>query len=212
MSKLVWGIPIRLFHWILLGLVGVSFYTGKFGDFDSIDNHMLAGYGIIALILFRLMYGVIGKGHIRFTEFIKGPTSIIAYVKSPKPTAGHNPLGALGIIALLLSLSVQVGTGLFTTDEIFVDGPLYHLVSSEISGLLSQIHSINQWVLLGLIGLHVSAVIFHELFLKERILLPMIHGKKKLEADAEDQSHQFLLALVCITIAAGVTWYLVNEL
>lgn len=211
MNKLVWGLPIRLFHWILLGLVGVSFYTGKFGDFDSIDNHMLAGYGIIALVLFRIMYGLFGRGHIRFTEFIKGPRNIIAYIKSPQPTVGHNPLGALGIIALLLSLSVQVGTGLFTTDEIFVDGPLYHLVSSEVSGVLSQIHSINQWVLLGLIGLHISAVAFHELWLKERILLPMIHGKKQLGEESQDQSHQFLLALICIVIAAGVTWYLVNE-
>ena len=86
MTKLVWGIPIRLFHWILLGLVGVSFYTGKFGDFDSIDNHMLAGYGIIALVLFRIIYGLFGRGHIRFTEFIKGPRTIVEYIKSPEPT------------------------------------------------------------------------------------------------------------------------------
>lgn len=212
MGKLVWGIPIRLFHWVLLGLVGVSFYTGKFGDFDSIDNHMLAGYGIIVLVLFRILFGFFGKGHVRFTEFVKGPSTIFAYFKSPKPSEGHNPLGALGIIALLLSLAVQTGTGLFTTDEIFVDGPLYHLVSSETSSVLSQIHNINQWILLGLIGLHVSAVIFHELWLKERIVLPMIHGKKLTSDSATDQSHQFFLALICITVAAAATWYLVNEI
>lgn len=211
MRKLVWGIPVRLFHWALLGLICVSFYTGKFGEFDSIDNHMLAGYGVIALVMFRLMYGFIGKGHIRFTSFIKGPKTIIGYLKNPEPTPGHNPLGALGIIALLLSLAVQAGTGLFTTDEIFIEGPLYHLVSSDTASTLSKIHSINQWILLGLIGVHITAIAVHELWLKESILGAMIHGKKELDAKEPEQSHQFVLALICIAIAGGSTWYLVTQ-
>ena len=212
MPKLIWGIPVRLFHWSLFGLICVSFYTGKFGDFDSIDNHMLAGYGVIALVLFRLMFGLFGQGHIRFSNFIKGPKAIIAYIKSPQTSAGHNPLGALGVVALLLSLAVQAGTGLFTSDEIFVEGPLYHLVSSETSGLFSEIHEINQWILLCLISLHISAVAFHELWLKERILGAMVHGKKTLSSNEVEQNHQFGLAALCLLIAAGATWYLVNEI
>lgn len=221
-KQLVWGIPTRVFHWGLVGLVGVSYYTGKFGDFDSIDNHMLAGYGIIGLVIFRVLYGVIGRGHVRFANFVRGPSAIIAYIKNPSDTPGHNPLGALGVLALILSLGVQAGTGLFTTDEIFVEGPLFHLVSQDTSSLLSQIHGINQWVLLGLIGLHVTAIVVHELLLGHRLLLPMITGNRK-EVDRSDsnasaseqspeQSHQLVLAIVCGVIAAAVTWYVVNEL
>ncbi len=211
MAKLVWGIPIRLFHWGLVGLVGVSYYTGKFGDFDSIDNHMLAGYGVIGFVLFRLMLGFFGSGHVKFRNFIRGPKAILEYIKKPNNDPGHNPLGALGVIALIASLALQAGTGLFTTDEIFVEGPLYHLVSQETSSLLSQIHGINQWILLGLIGLHITAIAAHELMLGHRIVWPMVIGKAKGEV-APEQSHQFILATVCAVIAAGVTWYLVNEL
>lgn len=212
MKKLVWGLPIRLFHWSLFTLIAVSFYTGKFGDFDSIDNHMLAGYGVIGLVLFRVLFGLFGKGHVRFSNFIRGPKAIIEYLKRPADTQGHNPLGALGIIALLLSLATQAGTGLFTSDDIFVEGPLYHLVSQDTGSLLSTIHGINQWVLLGLIGLHLGAVAFHELLLKHRILLPMLTGKKLESTESEpEQSHQMVLALVCGGIAAGVTWYIVTQ-
>ncbi len=212
MRKLVWGIPIRAFHWVLFGLICVSYYTAKFGDFDSIDNHMLAGYGVIALILFRLMLGFFGKGHIRFTEFVKGPGSIIEYLRNPQSTTGHNPLGALGIIALLLSVGVQAGTGLFTSDEIFVEGPLYHLVSSETASLLSQIHGINQWVLLGLISLHIAAVLYHVLIRKEAIVGAMFHGKKEVSEGEPEQAHQFVLALISISVAGSLTWYLVTQI
>ena len=216
MSKLVWGIPVRLFHWGLVGLIGVSYYTGKFGDFDSIDNHMLAGYGVIGFVLFRLLFGLIGSGHVRFTNFIKGPKAILNYIKNPRPEPGHNPLGALGVVALILSLGVQAGTGLFTTDEIFVEGPLYHLVSQDASSLMSQIHGINQWILLGLIGMHISAIAIHELFMGHRILWPMIIGKAKSEdsqdPSSQEQSHQIVLAIVCALIAGGVTWYMVTQL
>jgi cytochrome b len=214
MPKLVWGLPVRIFHWGLLGMIGVSYYTGKFGDFDSIDNHMLAGYGIIGLVLFRILFGLLGQGHVRFSNFIRGPGAVAAYVKAPAETAGHNPLGALGVIALLLSLAVQTGTGLFTTDEIFVEGPLYHLVSTEVASVCTQVHEINQWVLLALIVIHVCAVIFHEVKLGHRILWPMITGKKTGDAVANEpeQSHQIILAVVCSIVAAAATWYVVNEI
>ncbi len=217
MKTLIWGLPIRLFHWALVVLVGISFYTGKFGDFDSIDNHMLAGYGIIVLVLFRIGFGIFGNGYHSFRELIPYPKKIFRYLKNPTETPGHNPLGICGVIALLLSLAVQTATGLFTSDEIFVEGPLYHLVSSDTSSLLAQIHGINQWILLGLIATHVIAVLIHELVLKHKILLPMFTGKKQLsEAMQNDQdqqtSHQYFTAVVCLAVAGTATWYLVNYL
>lgn len=212
MRKLVWGIPIRLFHWVLFGLISFSFYTGEFGDFESIDNHMIAGYGVIGLVIFRIIFGLVGHGHIRFTEFVRGPSAIVNYIKHPTATTGHNPLGALAIIALLTSLGIQAGTGLFTTDEIFVEGPLYHLVNDDTASLLSQVHSINRWILLALISLHLCAVAHHEIWRKEKIVGAMFHGKKETGEDKPDQSHQIGLAVVCGLVATAVVWYGVNHL
>lgn len=212
MPKLVWGLPVRIFHWSLVGLIGVSLYTGHFGDFDSIDTHMLAGYGVLVLLIFRFSFGLLAKGSARFSQFVKGPKTITAYIKSPEKTTGHNPLGALGVLALLFSLSVQVGTGLFATDDIFVDGPLNHLVSGDTAGLLTSIHGINQRVLMGLISLHLIAVLIHEGRLGHRILWPMVTGKKWLGDETDADRHQLGLALACLSLGVALTYILVNKI
>ena len=117
MAKLIWGIPLRIFHWGLVILLGISFYTGYFGEFDSIDTHMLAGYGVLTLLIFRLSFGFIAGGYARFSNFIKGPKATIAYVKAPLETPGHNPLGGFAVLAMLGVLGIQVGTGLFATTK-----------------------------------------------------------------------------------------------
>tara|TARA_R110002073_G_scaffold9172_7_gene47692 strand:+ start:183 stop:821 length:639 start_codon:yes stop_codon:yes gene_type:complete len=211
-AKLIWGIPLRIFHWGLVILLGISFYTGYFGEFDSIDTHMLAGYGVLTLLIFRLSFGFIAGGYARFSNFIKGPKATIAYVKAPLETPGHNPLGGLAVLAMLGVLGIQVGTGLFATDDIFVDGPLNHLVSSDTAGLLTQIHEVNQRVLLALITLHLLAIAIHEWRLGHRLLLPMITGKKKLKGDTEVGQHQISLALACLGLGLAVTYILVNKI
>jgi cytochrome b len=211
-SKLVWGLPIRIFHWSLVGLICVSLYTGHFGEYDSIDTHMFAGYGVLALLLFRFSFGLFAKGYARFGQFVRGPKVIAAYVKSPEKTTGHNPLGALGVLALLFSLSVQVGTGLFATDDIFFDGPLNHLVSGDTAGVLTGIHGINQRVLMGLISLHLIAILIHEWRLGHRIVWPMVMGKKSLGNETDADRHQFGLALTCLGIGLALTYILVNKI
>lgn len=210
-AKLIWGLPVRLFHWGIVALLCVSFYTGEFGDFDSIDTHMRAGYGLLTLLLFRLGFGFFGQGYTRFSQFIRGPKATLGYLKMPIETAGHNPLGALGIVAMLICLTVQVTTGLFATDDIFVEGPLNHLVSSDTAGLLTSIHAINKWVLLGLIAAHLVAIVFHEWRLGHRLILPMITGKKQVGEEVEADRHQLGRASVCLGIAGALAYYLVNE-
>ncbi len=210
-AKLVWGLPVRLFHWSLVILLCVSFYTGEFGDFDSIDIHMWSGYGLLVLIFFRLGYGFVARGYARFGAFVKGPGAIKAYLQQPTETVGHNPLGALGVIALLASVTIQVATGLFATDDIFVEGPLYHLVSNDTSSLLTSIHAINRWVLLGLIATHLLAIVVHEWKLGHRLVLPMITGKKQVADEIEADQHQLGRASICFVIASAAVYYLVNE-
>jgi cytochrome b len=210
--KLIWGLPIRLFHWSLVILLGISFYTGMFGEFDSIDTHMLSGYGVLALLIFRLSFGFTAKGYERFSQFVRGPRAVSAYLHSPQATPGHNPLGAISVIALLLALMVQVGTGLFATDDIFVEGPLYHLVSSDTASTLSSIHGINRWVILGLIALHITAVLTHEFKLGHKLIASMITGKKLVGSETTEGKHQFGAACVCLLLGLAATYLIVNKI
>jgi len=210
--KLIWGLPIRLFHWSLVILLGISFYTGQFGEFDSIDTHMLSGYGVLALLLFRISFGFIAKGYARFSQFVRGPSAIKAYISSPRATPGHNPLGALSVVAILLALAVQVGTGLFATDDIFVEGPLFYLVSSSTASTLTWIHGINRWIVLGLIAIHLTAVFVHEFKWDHKLIAPMITGKKLLSSETAEGNHQFGIAFVCLMFGLGMAYLIVNEI
>ncbi|MGP3363037.1 cytochrome b/b6 domain-containing protein, partial [Escherichia coli] len=118
------------------------------------------------------------------SQFIKGPKVAFRFAKSlltgrPKHYLGHNPVGALMVVVLLAALSVQWGTGLFSSDQIFWYGPFYSLVSEELASQLASIHHFLPNVLLGLVAIHVLAVLYHELCLKERLIEAMIHGRKK---------------------------------
>lgn len=177
-SKLIWDIPTRAFHWLLVVAVSICLYTGFFGDFDAIDYHMLSGYGVLTLLLFRLAWGLTSKGNARFSTFTPSPGIIAAYVKGTHTPAhdSHNPLGAVSVFAMLILLLLQAGTGLFANDDIFTEGPLTHLVSYETSLQLTSIHSFNRWLLVGLVALHIAAILFYDLFKKQRLFITMISG------------------------------------
>lgn len=177
---LIWDIPTRAFHWLLVLTVGVSLYTGFFGDFEDIDYHMLSGYGVLTLLIFRLAWGFLSKGNARFSRFTPSPATLASHLKGQhKPTHnGHNPLGALSVFAMLILLLLQAVTGLFANDDIFTEGPLTHLVSYEASLELTSIHSINRWLLVGLVGLHLIAISFYDIVKKLGLCIAMITGKR----------------------------------
>ena len=180
----IWDIPTRLFHWALVMLLTISFYTGLSGGFVEMDYHMISGYCILTLVLFRVLWGLYGGHYSRFTTFIKGPSSIYQHTTNlldkESRHAGHNPLGALSIIAILISLLVQASTGLFANDDIMLEGPLSHLVSYETSRMLTGIHKTNIWVVGGLAGLHVIAILFYQFYKKDPLVPAMITGRKVL--------------------------------
>jgi cytochrome b len=210
----VWDTPTRLFHWILVGLVIFSFVTGKIG-LSAMRYHEWSGFAILVLVVFRLGWGFIGGQHSRFSSFVKGPAAVIRYAssllrKDSKPHIGHNPLGGWSILAMLISLLVQAGTGLFANDDILTEGPLYALVSKQTSDWLTGVHHLNQKVLLVLVLIHIAAVLFYLIAKRENLIKPMITGSKIWQKDIEStRGHpaKALLLAAALALAAYVVIY-----
>jgi cytochrome b len=182
------------------------------------DYHMLSGYCVLTLLLFRIIWGLITRGNARFGHFLKSPRHIWRYLrdKNSEPVVGHNPLGALSVIAMLVALLVQTSTGLFANDDIFTEGPLSYLVSYDTARSITAIHKSNMWLICFLIGLHLSAILYYEVIRKDRLVLPMLTGKKQFPNDfsnttgTENQQHQLWLAVVLIFVCSAFTYYLVT--
>ena len=143
----IWDLPTRLFHWSLVVLVTISVVTSKLGGL-WLDWHMRSGYAIIALLVFRLLWGVAGSRYARLSHFVRSPGTALEYLRGQHegPHVGHNPLGALSVLAILAVLLVQAGSGLFSNDGSFNEGPLAKLVSRATGELLSSIHRWGNWL------------------------------------------------------------------
>lgn len=211
---LVWDIPTRVFHWLLVMLVITSFVSVKIGG-NAMALHMWSGYAVLALLLFRLVWGFIGGWHARFASFISGPGAIISYLgqmlnKNGKKHLGHNPLGGWSVILMLLALLVQATTGLFANDEIATTGPLADRVAESTSLLLTRIHRINEWVLIALVVTHIAAILFYYFYKKDNLVHPMIWGRKTWHEDARDGHASSIKAAVIVAIAAAAVYLIVK--
>ncbi|OQW95394.1 MAG: hypothetical protein BWK79_02640 [Beggiatoa sp. IS2] len=215
---LVWDLPVRLFHWLLVGLVITAWVTAEEGG-GWMTWHLWCGYSILTLVLFRILWGFFGSHYARFSDFIYGPRQVIQYATHLfKPSSphyiGHNPIGGWSVVFLLTTLLIQAGTGLFANDDIATEGPLASWVTEEISSLLTEIHEINFNILLILVGLHLSAILFYRVVKKQNLVLPMITGRKTISL--EDSVTEiaivsrwraiFLLGLVAAGVASLVTF------
>jgi cytochrome b len=213
----VWDLPTRLFHWSIVLLVGVLWYTGKTGGLDEMTIHMWAGYAVLALLLFRLAWGVIGTRSSRFAEFVRGPVSAFRYARGlarreKRPVVGHNPLGGWMVVLLLISLLVQTMSGLFADDEIFTTGPLAGKVSGEVVSFMTWVHDGNFNLLLALAAVHVTAVLLYRFVLRDNLIRPMITGRKVVPADTGVEGVRFAaswLAVLLSLLAAAAVYGLV---
>ena len=208
----VWDIPTRLFHWLLVALVAFSFLTGNIGG-TAMRYHEWSGFAVLVLVVFRLVWGFVGGEQSRFVTFVKGPATAIRYAtsllrKDSLRHIGHNPLGGWSILAMLVSLLIQVGTGLFANDDILTEGPLYGWVSKKTSDWLTGIHLVNQNVLLVLVLIHIGAVLFYLIAKHENLIKPMITGTKVWPQNQNAALGHPALALVIVAVVA-VTAYLV---
>ncbi len=208
----VWDLPTRLFHWSLASLAVFSVVTAKAGG-NWLQWHFWSGYALLALLLFRVLWGVAGDRYARFAQFVRGPSAVLAYLRGRADGgAGHNPLGALSVLAILAALLLQAGTGLFANDAIFSEGPLAKLVSQATSDRSTAIHKWNEPVLYALAGLHVAAVAYYALLRRRPMIGPMITGDRRGESapPARDDAAMRLRALILMIVAAGLTAYVVR--
>jgi cytochrome b len=214
----VWDAAVRVFHWLLVALIAFMWWSGKQKG-DWLTYHFYSGYAILALLVFRIVWGFAGGTHARFADFIYGPRAIMAYVKTlPSRTAakfaGHNPLGGWSVVLMIVCAAVQVGTGLFAyNDDFAMEGPLMKWVRSDTSVLLTSIHRINFNVLLALAAVHIGAVLYYLVYKKENLIGPMLHGRKYLPAAlaaAERQIGGRGRALVILGIVAAGVYLLVR--
>ena len=208
-AQRVWDLPTRLFHWLLVVLIGFSWWTAKN---EEIDLHLWSGAAILTLLIFRILWGFFGSSTARFAGFVRGPHSVLGYIRDTRAWkgVGHNPLGALSVIALLVLLVAQVGLGLINSDEDgLVEGFLARHVSVETSEWAHEWHDILFDVLLVLIALHVAAILFYRLAGKE-LTIPMITGRAVLDPAAEPmRPAKWWVAAICLGVAIAITRWII---
>jgi cytochrome b len=214
-----WDLPTRLFHWTLVVLIlsaWVSFeYAEDIGD-ETLVWHRANGLAVLTLIVWRLLWGIWGSSTARFAGFVRGPAAVLAYVRGLFSGGGvrylgHNPLGALMVLALLAALATIAGFGLFATDDNdLVGGPLYRLVSEQQNVRAARLHDqIFHLVLLPLIVLHIAVNLLYTLAKREPLIQAMVTGRKPAGPYADGPeatiaTHPLLRALVCLVAAAAV--------
>ncbi len=182
----VWDLPLRLFHWALVLCVIGLVISAQMGG-NAMIWHFRFGYAVITLLGFRLIWGFVGGHWSRFSTFLFSPTRLLRYLRGERGAetdTGHSPLGALSVLAMLLVLMLQVGSGLMSDDEIAAAGPLASVVSNSLVSTATFYHTeIGKYLVLGLIALHLLAIVFYTLVRGQTLLKPMITGDKHLDYD-----------------------------
>lgn len=212
-KRLVWDLPLRLFHWLLTLSILASYLTAEPGS-TTMQWHFYIGYWTLGLILFRVLWGFFGPKHARFSNFVPGPQRLFAYLakffrRDSVPTVGHNPLGGLAVLVLMLMVTVQAASGLFISDDIVWSGPWNPAVSGDTADLLASIHHQNFDILLWVIGLHVLTIGFYHFYKRQRLLVPMLTGYKPAQvvpAEEAIESSQLLKALVIALVSAAAVY------
>ena len=211
----VWDLPTRLFHWALVVCV-VGLAVTAYSE-TALDWHVRLGYSVLALLLFRVVWGFIGGRWSRFASFLYSPSSVVAYLRGrphPDHLVGHNPLGAGSVLAMLAFLLAHVGTGLVSDDESSFQGPLNRFVSSSKALAATWYHKqVGQWVLLALVLLHVAAVLYYVLKKRQALVGAMVVGDKHVAAPVQpsrDDVASRTVALGVFALCAGFVWWLVK--
>ena len=213
-SVKVWDGAIRLFHWSMAAMIVAMWWTA---ENHAMDWHRRIGMVLVGLVVFRLYWGVFGSTTARFSSFVRGPKAILAYFKKLTtkpyvPDFGHNPLGALSVIALLLAVMFQLTAGLFAVDTDGLEsGPLSRFVDFDTGRMFAELHETGFNVLLWLIGLHLVAVALYTIVLRANLIIPMITGSRKSQPTGEAApvvKVSIIRLVIGVAISAGVVWYL----
>lgn len=208
----VWDLPTRIFHWVLVVFLICLVVSGLKGG-DAMVWHFRFGYTVLSLLLFRIIWGLVGGRWSRFGAFIYAPQSMVNFLRGrgkPEHSVGHNPLGAGSVFAMLAVLLAQVGTGLFSDDEIAAAGPLTRFVSNSMVSMATNYHkNIGKWLLLALVLLHIAAIVYY-LSKKHKLVQAMLHGDKELispvPSSRDDAMSRLGAAVIFCICAAFATW------
>jgi cytochrome b len=224
----IWDLPTRLFHWLLvLAISGAVFtqYGAAYIGETAMAWHFRCGYAALTLVLFRIIWGFAGTRHARFANFVRGPSAVLAYAKTLNSaemeaahsaaqghSAGHNPLGALSVLAMLGAILLQAVTGLFANDDIAEQGPLARLIDKGLSDQISAWHShYGIQFVYALLALHLLAIAYYLVRRRVNLIGPMLSGDKP-HADAAhgvtDGWVEHARALACLSVCMGLVWLL----
>lgn len=209
----VWDLPTRVFHWALALAVVGQLITGSLGG-ELMPWHFRLGYTVLSLLLFRIVWGLVGGRWSRFRAFVYAPATVWRYLRGqgrPEHAVGHNPLGAGSVFAMLFFLLAQVGTGLISDDEIAATGPLAKFVANDTVSQATWYHAeVGKRVLIVLVLLHVAAIVFYAWKKKQNLVTPMLLGDKLLptrQPSSRDDAVTRTVALLVFSLcAAGVAW------
>ena len=213
-SLRIWDLPTRLFHWLLAISITGALITINLGG-GWMEWHVRFGIASFVLLLFRLVWGLIGPRYARFSQFVTSPSKTMAYIRVPQGSrhAGHNPLGAWSVLAMLLLFLFQSGTGLFANDDVMTQGPLAQFVSNDTVALLTRMHSFTEYLLYAMIGLHLAAIALYSVR-GQALVKPMVTGdvpKHTLPSgtqSARDDWRVRLSALVLAVALGALAWWL----
>ncbi len=211
----IWDLPTRLFHWALAALVIALIITGNVGG-DAMVWHFRCGYSVLTLVIFRVCWGFVGGYWSRWRQLACTPAELVKYFKSNNFfSLGHNPVGSVSVLAMLLFLSLQVATGLFSDDEISNAGPLTSLVSERLVGMATQWHkSFGKLIIFFLVITHVLAIGWYFFKKKNNLIKAMVDGNKLSPEPAQssnDQPRDWLKALVILLFCAGLVYALIQS-
>ena len=218
-ARKVWDLPVRVMHWGLVLAVGGAWLTREL-EGDWFAWHVRCGYAVLLLAATRIVWGFVGTRHARFGDFVRGPRAILRYLRvgtgeAGQRIAGHNPLGALMVLAMLAMLLAQAALGLFANDQVMSTGPLFGYVTGETSDRLTSLHKQLFDVIVAAIAVHVAAALFYLWVRRENLILPMITGRKPgdlLPPGASDIGSSRTLLAVGIAAALGaLLWWVVKN-
>ncbi|HEV2162594.1 MAG TPA: cytochrome b/b6 domain-containing protein [Stellaceae bacterium] len=178
----IWDAPTRLFHWLTAILVAAAYATWRF---DRMDWHVWIGYALLALVVFRLLWGLFGSETARFAAFLASPHAAFAHLarifrREPDREIGHNPAGGWMVLMLLALLLGETLSGLYINNDVAADGPLTQIVPAPISNLVDALHTYLWWTLLAAVTAHVLAVALYRMAKGQNLALPMVTGRKTL--------------------------------
>jgi len=202
----VWDVPTRLVHWCIVLAVAISWWTGETG---RLEWHRWSGYLLLGLVVFRVYWGFFGSSTARFAGFLRGPRTIASYLRGTwPPTPGHNPLGALSVLALIVLLILQVTLGLFAVDVDGIEsGPLSLYVSFEAGRAAAEWHEAVFNVLMGFIVLHILAIAWYKFVRKEKLLAAMFHGTRTYPVQLPPvKAASAVRFVVGVLLAAALAW------